>query len=573
MAEQTPSFDRRSLLRYSAVAAVAAAVAPACRPGERPGNPWTGNGGSRRVRGKNWGQGSRVELSYPEGFDYPVLAGAPLPFVHGVASGDPLESSVVLWTRLTIPERPEDVDEVVVRWEVARDSQMRSVVRRGEARTGPDRDWTVKVDADGLRPGRAYYYQFEALGHRSPVGRTRTAGRLEDGLTIAAVACSSYWSGYFNAYRRIAENDAVDLVVHCGDHIYDFVDAEEWVRARNDRFDLGDVDFRRWNNLEENRRRYALYYSDPDFAAMHAAHPITIAWDNHDVEPGEDGSSTNSDSKRVFWEWTPCRPPVSEIVDGQLVAADVERGHRHLSYGDLDLYVLDERYLRDSVSILGEEQRTWLENELVRSADDGKRWRLVVSPLPMGFLDIGGTSIYGGWSDRAGDKAHVLDHLAANGVTGTIVVSGDAHGAFVWDLPSDQGPGGYDPATGAGSAAVEITANSVSRGGADEAIAGTQYAATYGGPPLADQERFVPFLEAAVPQSRAFEQTLVAANPSLRYANWTDHGYALIGLTPESATIESWVVPKRMPTDEQRLDASFEMAVGTTHLVRPASPE
>src|SRR6187401_1964961 len=62
-----------------------------------------------------------------------ALAGVRLrddPFVSGVASGDPSDDGVVLWTRLAHdPARPV----TGVRWEVAEDEQFRKIVRSGSS--------------------------------------------------------------------------------------------------------------------------------------------------------------------------------------------------------------------------------------------------------------------------------------------------------------------------------------------------------------------------------------------------------------------------------------------------------
>ena len=77
-------------------------------------------------------------------------------FEHGVASGDPTQTSVILWTRVTT-DAPAAVP---VTWIVARDPEFKQVVKRGTTSTGPERDYTVKVDADGLEAGQLYYYYF-----------------------------------------------------------------------------------------------------------------------------------------------------------------------------------------------------------------------------------------------------------------------------------------------------------------------------------------------------------------------------------------------------------------------------
>ena len=91
-------------------------------------------------------------------------------FRHGVASGDPLSDRVILWTRVTAPESatPE------VAWQVSPEASFKRVVASGKVTTRAARDFTVKIEAASLEPGMTYYYRFDALGERSPVGRTRT---------------------------------------------------------------------------------------------------------------------------------------------------------------------------------------------------------------------------------------------------------------------------------------------------------------------------------------------------------------------------------------------------------------
>jgi hypothetical protein len=162
----------------------------------------------------------------------------------------------------------------------------------------------------------------------------------------------------------------------------------------------------------------------------------------------------------------------------------------------------------------------------------------------------------------------MLQHLIDNGIDDCLFLAGDAHGAFVADLPPDQSPGRYDPATGGGSAAVEILANSVSRGGGDETIADNLYLERYGTSPDADRERF----EALLPEARAtiegIEAALLDANPALVYAQWRDHGYGIVRLSADEATLEQWFVPHLEPSADETLAARFTVARGTNHVVR-----
>jgi alkaline phosphatase D len=76
------------------------------------------------------------------------------PFQHGVASGDPLSDAVVLWTRVSKDARAPEA--FAVGWAVAKDPEFRQVVARGLVSTDASVDFTAKVDADGLEPGRTY---------------------------------------------------------------------------------------------------------------------------------------------------------------------------------------------------------------------------------------------------------------------------------------------------------------------------------------------------------------------------------------------------------------------------------
>ena len=141
-------------------------------------------------------------------------------FLQGVASGDPLHDRVILWTRVTPVERP---GSVAVQWRIARDPSLRNPVAAGAVVTDAGRDFTVKVDAAGLEPGQTYYYGFRCAGVDSPRGRTRTLPLGgADALRFAVVSCSNFPYGYFNAYRRIAERNDLDFVLHLGDYIYEY---------------------------------------------------------------------------------------------------------------------------------------------------------------------------------------------------------------------------------------------------------------------------------------------------------------------------------------------------------------
>lgn len=139
-------------------------------------------------------------------------------FAHGVASGDPSASGVVLWTRVT----PAAPGEVAVFWELALDPQFRRRRAAGLLMTDESVDYTVKVEAQGLSPGETYYYRFRTSEQISETGRTRTLplGHVE-GFKLGVVCCAHFIQGHFHVYRELAQREDVDLVLHLGDYIYE----------------------------------------------------------------------------------------------------------------------------------------------------------------------------------------------------------------------------------------------------------------------------------------------------------------------------------------------------------------
>src|SRR3954449_8463005 len=79
------------------------------------------------------------------------------PFPLGIASGDPLPDSVVLWTRLApkplegggVPAVPIEVE-----WQIGEDEALTRVVQRGSVAATPDWAHSVHVEVEGLQPDR-----------------------------------------------------------------------------------------------------------------------------------------------------------------------------------------------------------------------------------------------------------------------------------------------------------------------------------------------------------------------------------------------------------------------------------
>jgi len=271
-----------------------------------------------------------------------------LSFRHGVASGDPGADRVVIWTRVS----PEGTGVVPVRWIVARDEALSAIVRSGEAQASAERDFTVKVDVDGLSPGQRYFYGFIAGEEKSPVGRTRTlpsAGVAE--IKLAVASCSSFSHGFFNAYEALSKREDVDFVLHLGDYIYEYGlsgygGQEALALARLPRPNVECV------TLEDYRARHAQYKEERELQAAHAAFAWFVAWDDHEVADDSyaqgafnhqrnDGEgewpARAGGALRAYYEWMPIRDPAPTRRQ--------EQAWRSVDFGDLATLVLLETRL------------------------------------------------------------------------------------------------------------------------------------------------------------------------------------------------------------------------------------
>jgi alkaline phosphatase D len=218
----------------------------------------------------------------------PVACRGGATFPQGVASGDPRPDRVVLWTRAA----PDDGGEVVVRWEIATDPELRDVVADGEATAGPASDHTVKVVATGLSPRTTYHYRFRVGGSASPVGRTRTAPAPDDDVPvrIAVASCQDYVGRYYHAWRALLEEPDVDVVVFLGDYIYETVADPRHQRPTADRNvelpdglpltdEPGNLAAR---TLADYRALYRQIRADPDLQEVHRRFPFVAIWDDHE---------------------------------------------------------------------------------------------------------------------------------------------------------------------------------------------------------------------------------------------------------------------------------------------------
>lgn len=346
-------------------------------------------------------------------------------FQHGIASGDPTQTSVLIWTRVT----PEAEGPMAVAWGVALDSGFKDVVKRGVFNTGPERDYTVKVDVQGLEPGQLYYYWFSVGRTSSPGGATRTLPATGTGdYRMALVSCSNWPFGYFNAYREIAKRGTqgqLDAVIHLGDYIYEYA-VTGYGGAVGKELGRNHEPEHEIITLADYRQRHAQYKSDPDLQAAHAVAPWFCTWDdhestnnsyrtgaeNHQAETEGDWSVRKAAAVQAYLEWMPVRDPEAGkareaiwrkfeigdlatlfLLESRLVGRgeDVTYGEIHLA-ADVDRPAIVDRIkakLNDpNRTMLGFEQEAWLADGLKQSAAAGRKWQVLGNQVTMAKVQM-----------------------------------------------------------------------------------------------------------------------------------------------------------------------------------------
>ena len=316
-------------------------------------------------------------------------------FEHGVASGDPLQDRVILWTRLT----PNDASaRLQVSWEIALDNQFQQIIKTDKVLTSASQDFTVKVDVTGLKPDQHYFYRFIFGDKTSPVGQTKTLPSSTSKVSFAVCSCSNYPAGYFYVYREMAKQN-VDVVIHLGDYIYEYgadgYATEEAVKLGRT---LAADNNKEIIKLDDYRKRYALYRKDKDLQALHHRHPFIVIWDDHELandtwREGAENHQSNEGSfldrklaaLQAYFEWMPIRPVDEQhtriyrqfdfgnlvqltMLDTRIIARDEQLDYaNYMTATGLNIAKFQADLTNPARTLMGYTQRDWLLGKLQQS--------------------------------------------------------------------------------------------------------------------------------------------------------------------------------------------------------------
>lgn len=469
-------------------------------------------------------------------------------FPQGIASGDPSDSGVVLWTRIA-PERYRAGEPLWLQIAESPDFTTPLLNAPVNAAFGPNTDFTVQVDFSGLlQPARHYHYRFRYREVYSPSGRTKTlpAAGQRNPIRLGLVSCQEFSSGYYGAYAHLAR-ESLDAVLHLGDFIYEYSADPRYRRERfpGRTFGLPSGSYLAVN-LADFRQLYRAY-RDPFMQAAMAAHPFVVMWDDHefandtywdaaqDAPGAPDHPFKNSperlkklrlEANQAWHEYVPSRcafDPSAPDPRQQLST------YRSLRFGDmLELFLTDTRSFR-SPHPCGPEQRTL--NNCAASGDAGRtmlgaeqlewllqglqastaRWRGIGSAVMFSPLIALGTTLnLDGWDGYAHERNQMLEAL--KDLRNLLVLSGDLHSAL---------------------------AGRISPGFVGEPVIGYEFMApslTSPNPRDSFGTRF-PW-----PGNRA----VALLNPWLEFFDGEMNGYAILELSEEQVRYELYAVDKRV---------------------------
>lgn len=478
-------------------------------------------------------------------------------FTHNVASGEPKAKSVLLWTRYV------GEAETKLEWQVSATQDFARPVAEGTVMASPERDWCAKATADGLEPDRWYFYRFVAPdGTKSEIGRTRT---LPEGPTqkfrMAVFSCANYGFGWFNAYAHAAEANDCDLALHLGDYIYEYGgDTYPTPDQKHPNRDLAPGN--EIITLADYRLRYATYRADPDLQRIHQVLPMIMVWDDHESanDSWKDGAQNHQPetegswevrkaiAKRVYREWMPVSDEayaaydvgdlatlfrIDTRLEGREEQFSVEKvlkgeGDPEAMIASLNSFASGD-YMDPARQMLGAAQEQWLGEGLKASKARGATWQVLVqqvligkqrapealfAAMPDSLPDYLKRRLTAGKLARAAGLPSNMDawdgypaarerlfKASLEADANLVVLAGDTHNAWNFDLAQDGVPVG-----------VEFATSSVSSPGLES------------------------YLGMVPPKVMA--AALVTENSELVWADTAQRGYMALELTPMTATSE-----------------------------------
>lgn len=333
-------------------------------------------------------------------------------FTEGVASFDPTNSSIIIWTRYS-------GNNNLIAWEVATDASFKNVIRDGEVTTDASRDYTIAVELKELDANQELYYRFANVTDEaiSAIGETITLPVDANTLKLAVCSCSNYQAGLFNVYDAMANSEA-DIIVHLGDYFYEYGAGGYGANSENAFLNRLHEPENEILSLDDYRTRYKQYRSDKSLQLAHQKKPFICVWDDHEIanDAYKDGAENHDEATEGNYELRKAYALQAYSEFLPFTRSDQNNNeliYRTFNLGNLvNLVMLDTRIIgRDkqlnifdyftasgfdavtyqtaisdiSRTLLGATQRDWLLNQISSST---AKWQVLGQQVLMGKMYI-----------------------------------------------------------------------------------------------------------------------------------------------------------------------------------------
>jgi alkaline phosphatase D len=440
-------------------------------------------------------------------------------YPFGVASGDPTNNSVILWTKIN----PNKLTENKLTCEVSTDSSFIEIISTNLISLGQDNAFTAKIKIENLEAGKYYYYRFTYNDKRSPIGRTKTLSLNPTSVKIAVVSCSNYQVGEFNAYGHMAKRTDIDFVVHLGDYIYEGLLYKPNSKRTQKEKIREHIPNGTCHKLIDYRSRYAQYKLDEQLQECHRLHPFINIWDDHEFSNNINSEIIDLENERfnngkmAFFEWIP--------IDDSLY----DHIYRSFNFGNLlDLWMLDGRTAGRSSqvqtpqdvnwssterSMLGSRQRDWLTSGMKSSK---AKWQIIGNQVMFSSLKNKVTdkkapgAFMDAWEGYPYERSEIFKFWRKNKINNIAILTGDIHTSWAIELTEEpRNKEIYNPKKAKFGIGAELITPSVTYFNLDEVM---------------------PTIVAKIIKT-VFNRK--KTNPHLKFLDVTNHGYMSLKVTED----------------------------------------
>jgi len=509
-------------------------------------------------------------------------------FPHGVASGDPSSTGVVLWTRIEpkIHERLKKSLKVYIYPDIQGDPNTAVKGKPVKELEIPANyinqvgDYTVKFSVDGLEPGKTYFYLME-YDNKKRLGRFKTlpAGNV-DSYKLVFITCQNYLEGYYGAFKHIAEED-VGFVLHLGDATYEAVYGAQ-VRSIGDLPSGSSYPI----SLADYRYIHRKYLSDPSYQKARAMHTFIYIWDDHefandyyyDYDKGywvpydypqdvkndkEKSLNFKKVSIKAWYEYIPS----SVSVNFRAHPLEVIKIYRDFKVGNLfHLICTDERSYRHEQcpqkfnaascpnpnpnTMLGDKQREWFFSKL---SEEGFSWKLWANEVLFDQLVVGTVSNTDSWDGYSGERQQIIDYLISKNIDNLVILTGDLHTFIAAEVP-DRFANDYQKVV-----AAEFMTGAISSANLqdllDEQAKGN--APNVDDSPLGDIVNSVGNVPPTAQPADIITTNIQQSNPWLKFFNSKTWGYSVLEVNKDNTRCTFYSVNKYEQNPPKELLAQF----------------